>query len=188
MADTKLDILAISGSLRRGSFNTALLRTAQEEAGADVAIEIYDYSDVPLYNGDIEAAGFPAAATRLKERIHSADAIIFAVPEYNYSFPGVLKNAIDWASRPYGKSAWAAKPAALVSTGGGLGAARAQYQLRQVLVSQGMHLLHAPEVFVANAGTKFDTNGRLTDDVARGLIKQVVANLATWTRRLAASA
>ncbi len=188
MTDTKLDILAISGSLRRGSFNTGLLRAAQEEAGADVAIEIYDYSDIPLYNGDVEAAGFPAAANRLKDRILKADAIIFAVPEYNYSFPGVLKNAIDWASRPYGKSAWAAKPAALMSTGGGLGAARAQYHLRQVLVSQGMHLLHAPEVFVANAATKFDANGRLSDDVARGLIKQVVINLSAWTRRLAASA
>ena len=188
MADTKFDLLAISGSLRKGSFNTALLHTAQQEAPDDVAIEIYDYSDIPLYNGDVEAAGFPAAATRLKERILKADAILFAVPEYNYSFPGVLKNAVDWASRPYGKSAWAGKPAAMVSTGGGLGAARAQYHFRQVLVSQGMHLLHAPEVFVANAGTKFDKDLRLTDDVARGLIGQVVVKLRDWSRRLAASA
>jgi chromate reductase len=184
----QLDILAISGSLRKASFNTALLRAAQQEAPADVSIEIYDYSDIPLYNGDVEAAGFPATAQRLKDRVLKADAIIFAVPEYNYSFPGVLKNAIDWASRPYGKSAWANKPVALVSTGGGLGASRAQYQIRQVLASQGMHILGAPEVFVANAGTKFDADGRLTDDVARGLIKQQVAALAAWTRRLAASA
>jgi chromate reductase, NAD(P)H dehydrogenase (quinone) len=188
MPDSKLDVLAISGSLRKGSFNTALLRTAQEEAPADVGIEIYDHSDMPLYNGDVEAAAYPAAATRLKERILKADAILFAVPEYNYSFSGVLKNAIDWASRPYGKSAWAGKPAALMSTGGGLGASRAQYHLRQVLNSQGMHILHAPEIFVANAATKFDDTGRLTDDAARGLIKQAVGNLAAWTRRLAASA
>ncbi len=184
----QLDILAISGSLRKASFNTALLRTAQQEAPADVAIEIYDYSDIPLYNGDIEAAGFPATAQRLKDRVLKADAIIFAVPEYNYSFPGVLKNAIDWASRPYGKSAWMYKPVSLVSTGGGLGAARAQYHIRQVLASQGMHILGAPEVFVTNAATKFDADGRLTDDVARGLIKQQIAALAAWTRRLAASA
>ena len=188
MTDSTLDVLAISGSLRKGSFNTGLLRTAQEEAPAGMSIEIYDYSDIPLYNGDLEAAAYPAAATRLKERVLKADAILFAVPEYNYSFPGVLKNAIDWASRPYGKSAWAGKPTALVSTGGGLGAARAQYHLRQVLVSQGMHILHAPEVFVTNAATKFDASGRLTDDVARGLIKQALVNLAAWTKRLAASA
>lgn len=182
---SKLDVLAISGSLRKGSFNAALLRAAQEEAGADMAIEIYDYSDVPLYNGDVEAAGVPAAVQRLKDRILKADAILLAVPEYNYSFPGVLKNAIDWASRPYGKSAWAGKPVAMLSTGGGLGASRAQYQLRQVLVSQGMWVLPAPEVFVANAGTKFDAAGRLTDDVARGLIKQALAGLAALTRKVA---
>ena len=188
MTDGKLDILAISGSLRKGSFNTALLRTAQEEAASDVAIEIYDYSDIPLYNGDVEAAGYPATAQRLKDRLAKADAVLLAVPEYNYSFPGVLKNVIDWASRPYGKSAWGGKPVAMVSTGGGLGASRAQYQLRQVLAGQGMWVLPAPEVFVANAGTKFDGSGRLTDDVARGLIKQAVAALAALTRRLAASA
>ena len=183
-----LDVLAISGSLRRGSLNAALLRAAQEEAPADVSIEIYDYSDVPLYNGDVEAAGFPAAVQRLKDRVLKADAVIFAVPEYNYSFPGVLKNAIDWASRPYGKSAWSGKAASLVSAGGGLGGSRGQYQLRQVLMSQGMFVVGAPEVFVANAGTKFDADGRLTDDVARGLIKQQVVALAALALRLAASA
>lgn len=186
MTAPKLDILGISGSLRRGSFNTALLRTAQEMAPDDVAIEIYDYSDIPLYNGDLEASAYPAAATRLKERILKADAVLFAVPEYNYSFSGVLKNAIDWASRPYGTSAWAGKAAALMGAGGGLGTARAQYHLRQVLVSQGMHLLHAPEVFVTNAATKFDAEGRLTDETARGLIGQVVVKLRDWSRRMAA--
>ena len=185
MADTKFDLLALSGSLRKGSFNALLLRCAQEAAPADVAVDIYDYSDIPLYNGDVEAAGFPASVVRLKARIAKADAILFAVPEYNYSFPGVMKNMIDWTSRPYGKSAWGGKAAALVSTGGGLGGARAQYHLRQVLVSQGMHLLHAPEVFVAGAATKFDANGRLTDDVARGLIGQVVVKLRDLSRRMA---
>ena len=186
MTDSKLDVLAISGSLRRGSFNTALLRAAQEEAPSDVAIEIYDHSDIPLYNGDVEAAGIPAAVQRLKDRILAADAILLTVPEYNYSFSGVLKNVIDWASRPYGKSVWIGKPASMVSTGGGLGGARAQYHLRQVLMSQGMHVVGAPEVFVTNAATKFDSDGRLTDDVARGLIKQQVVALSALARRLAA--
>ena len=110
MTDTRLDVLAISGSLRKGSFNTALLRAAQEEAPADVAIEIYDFSDLPLYNGDVEAAGFPASAQRFKDRILKAAAILFAVPEYNYSFPGVLKNAIDWASRRRSPRSWAGCP------------------------------------------------------------------------------
>ena len=125
---------------------------------------------------------------RLKDRVLKADAVIFAVPEYNYSFPGVLKNAIDWASRPYGKSAWSGKAASLVSAGGGLGGSRGQYQLRQVLMSQGMFVVGAPEVFVANAGTKFDADGRLSDDAARGLIRQQVAALAALARRLAATA
>ncbi len=186
MADTKFDLLALSGSLRKGSFNTALLRCAAEVAPADVAVDIYDFSDIPLYNGDLEASAYPAAATRLKERIGRADAILFAVPEYNYSFPGVLKNMVDWCSRPYGKGAWGGKAAALVSTGGGLGGSRAQYHFRQVLVSQGMFVLHAPEVFVANAATKFDAEGRLTDDVARGLIGQVVGKLRDLSRKMAA--
>src|SRR5215472_8328169 len=114
MADRKFDMLAISGSLRRGSFNTALLRAAQEQAPDDVAIEIYDHSDLPLYNGDVEASAFPEAATRMKEHVRRADALLFTVPEYNYSFSGVLKNLIDWGSRPYGQSAWAGKPVAIL--------------------------------------------------------------------------
>jgi chromate reductase len=185
MSEKTLDILAISGSLRRGSFNAGLLRTAQEEAPADVSIEIYDYSDIPLYNGDLEGPAYPAGATRLKERVRKADALLFAVPEYNYSLPGVLKNAIDWVSRPYGQSGWGGKPAALVSTGGGLGAARAQYHFRQIAVGLDLVLLNRPEVFVANAATKFDADGRLTDDVARGLIRQLVVALRDSARRLA---
>ncbi len=184
MPSPKIDILAIPGSLRRGSLNTALLRAAQDAAPDDVAIEIYDYSDLPLYHGDVEAAGFPAVATRFKERIMRADAVIFSVPEYNYSVPGVLKNAIDWASRPYGKSAWAGKPAAMLGAGGELGTARAQYHLRQILAGLDMHVLSKPEIFVANAGTKFDADAKLTDSVALGLIGQMVAGLRDWARRL----
>ncbi|MCW3475180.1 NADPH-dependent FMN reductase [Limobrevibacterium gyesilva] len=188
MTDSKLDILAISGSLRRGSFNTALLRTAQAMAPDDVAIEICDYSDIPLYNGDVEAAAYPAPAARLKARIGKADALLFAVPEYNYSLPGVLKNVLDWGSRPSGQSAWAGKPVALLGTGGGLGTARAQYHFRQIATGLNMHVLNRPEIFVANASQKFDKDGNLTDDTARGLIGQLITGLRDWTRRLAAGA
>ncbi len=184
MSGAKLDILGLSGSLRSGSINMALLRAAQAAAPGDVAIEIYDYSDVPLYNGDVEAAGFPAAATRLKERVARADAILFAVPEYNYSFPGVLKNAIDWASRPYGKSAWHGKPAAMMGGGGGQGTSRAQYQLRQVLSGLDMHLLSKPEIFVANGPGKFDADNKFADTVGLDLVGKLVLALRDWTLRL----
>ena len=181
---TKMDVLAISGSLRRGSFNAMLLHEAAAAAPEDVAVEFYDYSDLPLYNGDVEAAGYPAAATRMKERVKKADALIFAVPEYNYSFPGVLKNAVDWVSRPYGQSGWAGKPVALLSTGGGLGGARAQYHFRQVVAGLQMYTLAGPEIFVANAATKFDAQGKLTDEAARKLIAQMVVGLRDWARVL----
>jgi chromate reductase len=183
MTTGKLDILAISGSLRRGSFNTALLRNAQALAPDDVSIEIYDPSDIPLYNGDIEAASFPPGAIRLKERVKKANALLFAVPEYNYSIPGVLKNLIDWASRPYGQSAWAGKPTAILGTGGGLGAARAQYHFRAIAHALDMPMVGKPEIFVANAATKFDADLKLTDETARGLIAQLLVALRDLARR-----
>ena len=179
----KLDILGISGALRKGSFNTALLRTAISVAPEDVAIEIYDHSDMPLYNGDVETAGYPAAATRLKERVRRADGLLFAVPEYNYGLPGVLKNMIDWASRPYGDSAWQGKPTAIMGAGGGLGTARSQYQFRALAHALRMPMVGHPEIFVANAGQKFDAEGNLTDPVAKDLIKQVVVALAEMARK-----
>ncbi len=179
----KLDILGISGALRKGSFNTALLRTAIAVAPDDVAIEIYDHSDMPLYNGDVESAAYPPQATRLKERIRRADGVLFAVPEYNYGIPGVMKNMIDWASRPYGDSAWAGKPAAIMGAGGGLGAARSQYQFRAVAHALRMRMVDHPEIFVANAAQKFDAEGNLTDPVAKDLIKQLVAALADMARK-----
>jgi chromate reductase, NAD(P)H dehydrogenase (quinone) len=178
----KLDILGISGSLRRSSFNTALLRTAIAVAPDDVAIEIYDHSDMPLYNGDVETSAFPAQATRLKERIARADGLLFTVPEYNYGMPGVLKNMIDWASRPYGQNAWHGKPTAIMGAGGGLGTARSQYQFRQTAFALQMRMVDRPEIFVANAAQKFDANGNLTDPVAKDLIKQLVAALAEMAR------
>jgi chromate reductase len=182
MPAAKLDILAISGALRHGSFNTALLHTAMALAPEDVAIEIYDHHDMPLYDGDLEVSAYPAAATRLKDRVRRADAVLFAVPEYNYSIPGVLKNLIDWGSRPYGQSCWDRKPTAIMGTGGGLGTARSQYHFRQVAHALDMHIVTRPEIFVANAATKFDKDLNLTDQVARDLIAKLVVALRDLAR------
>jgi chromate reductase len=182
MPAPKLDILAISGALRHGSFNTALLRTAIAVAPDDVAIEIYDHHDMPLYDGDLEVSAYPAVATRLKERVRRADALLFALPEYNYSIPGVLKNLIDWGSRPYGQSAWHGKPTAIMSAGGGLGAARSQYHFREVAFALEMRVVHRPEIFVANAASKFDKDLNRTDQVARDLIAKLVVALRDLAR------
>src|SRR6188768_4576671 len=130
-----MKILGISGSLRKGSYNSSLLRTAQTLAPGGVTIEIADISDIPPYNEDVREQGYPPSALRFREQIRAADALLFVTPEYNYSVPGVLKNAIDWASRPYGDSAWSGKPAAIMGASvGTLGTARAQYHLRQIMV------------------------------------------------------
>jgi chromate reductase len=182
----KLDILALPASLRRGSFNAALLRLAVEVAPDDVTVEIYDYSDIPLYNGDLEVSNFPAAATRLKERVRRADGLLFGVPEYNYGMPGVLKNMIDWVSRPYGDSAWQGKPTAIMGAGGGLGTARSQYQFRMIAFALQMRMVDRPEIFVANAAQKFDADLKLTDPVAKDLIAQLMVALRDLARDTAA--
>jgi chromate reductase len=122
----------------------------------------------------------------LKRRIREADAILIVTPEYNYSIPGVLKNAIDWASRPYGDSAWNGKPVALMGASiGAIGTARAQYHLRQVFVFLNMFPINQPEVMISNAGERFDAGGNLTDETTKKLIRQLLQSLADWTRRLA---
>ena len=120
-----------------------------------------------------------------KKRIREADAILFVTPEYNYSIPGVLKNAIDWASRPYGDSAWTDKPAAIMGASvGTLGTARAQYHLRQVFVFLNVHAVNQPEVMIANAAQNFDAEGNLTNETTKNLIRQLLSNLVAWTRGL----
>jgi chromate reductase len=181
-----LCILGLSGSLRKNSYNTALLRVAREVAPEGVEVAIAELADLPIYNADVEAAGMPEAVERLRGTIKAADALLFATPEYNYSVPAALKNAIDWASRPPGDSALTGKPIGIMGAGGGLGTARAQYHLRQIALGTNMLALARPEVFVSNARTKFDAEGRLTDEAARELIRALVAGLAAWTRRLRA--
>ena len=179
-----LTILGINGSLRRDSYNRAALRAAQQLVPDGAKLEIFDLDGIPGFNQDEERQP-PAKVTELKTRVRAADAILFATPEYNYSIPGVLKNAIDWASRPYGDSAWNGKPVAVMGASiGVLGTARAQYHLRQVFVFLNMYPLNQPEVMIANATERFDADGNLIDKKAKDLIRQLLDSLAAWTRQL----
>jgi len=184
---TAMNILGISGSLRKDSFNTKLLRAAVALAPADVSIQIYDgLGALPLYNEDVRAAGAPPEVTRLRETIRGADALLIVTPEYNYSVPGVLKNAIDWASRPPQDQPMAGKPLGIMGASGGLGGTmRAQYHLRQIAVFVDMLPLNKPEVMVRNAAEKFDAAGALVDETTKDFVKQMVEGLAAWARRLA---
>lgn len=182
--NSPLTILGVAGSLRRGSYNRLALEAAQKLVPEGAQIEIFDLHGIPVFDQDEEKTP-PAIVVEFKKRIRAADAILFATPEYNYSVPGVLKNAIDWASRPYGDSAWNDKPAAIMSAAGGiLGGARAQYALRQSFVFLNMHALNLPEVMIAKAHEKFDASGDLTDEAAKKLIQHLLRNLVEWTRRL----
>lgn len=182
--NTPLTILGIAGSLRKGSYNRAALRAAREVAPQGARVEIFDLNGIPPFNQDEEAN--PAAAVReLKSQVRAADAILFVTPEYNYSIPGVLKNAIDCASRPYGDSAWEGKPVAVMGASiGTMGTSRAQYHLRQCFVFLNMHPLNLPEVMIPNASNVFDTNGNLKDDNTRKRIAALLDALAKWTHHL----
>ena len=180
-------ILGIAGSLRRESYNRAALRAATELVPEGAIIETFELDGIPGFNQDDEQNP-PAKVTELKTRIREADAILFVTPEYNYSIPGVLKNAIDWASRPYGDSAWNGKPAAIMGASvGAIGTARAQYHLRQMMVFLNMFPVNQPEVMIANASTRFDANGNLTDETTKELIRQLLQSLVDWTRRIGPS-
>lgn len=183
MADP-VTVLGLCGSLRKDSYNKAALRTAIALAPADMRIESFDIAPIQLYNEDVRVAGFPPAVADLRARIAAADAILFVTPEYNYSLPGVLKNAIDWASRPPDQP-FAGKPLAVMGASmGALGTARAQYHLRQAMVFLDGHFINKPEVMIGAASTKFDAAGNLTDEAAKTLIRQLLENLAAWVRRL----
>ena len=179
-----LRILGICGSLRKGSLNGAILRAAQELAPTGMVIDNYDISAIPLYNGDIEAAGLPAPVADFRARIATADALLFVTPEYNFSIPGVLKNAIDWASRPP-QPPLTGKPTAIIGvTTGILGTSRAQYHLRQVLNGLNCLLVNRPEVFIASAASKFDANLALTDGPSRDIVATLLKALQDWTLRV----
>jgi chromate reductase len=177
-------ILGIAGSLRRESYNRAALRVAATLVPEGAAIDAFELDGIPLFNQD-EDQNPPSTVLELKRRIREADAILFVTPEYNYSVPGVLKNAIDWASRPYGDNAWNGKPAAIMGASpGALGTARAQYHLRQTMVFLNMFPINQPEVFISNAAARFDKDGALTDETTKKHIRQLLENLVKWSRRI----
>lgn len=172
-----MKILGIAGSLRKASFNKAALRAAQSLVPAGHALDSFDIAGLPVFSEDDEKSP-PPQVLELKKAIRAADAVLFVTPEYNYSVPGGLKNAIDWASRPYGDSAWQGKPAAIMGASiGAFGSARAQYHLRQSLAFLDMPVVNQPEVMIANAGQAFDGAGNLTSDKTRELIAALLAAL-----------
>ena len=177
-------ILGIAGSLRRESFNRAALRAATELVPEGATIEIFELDGIPGFNQD-EEQNPPAKVVTLKRQIREADAILIVTPEYNYSVPGVLKNAIDWASRPYGDSAWNGKPAAIMGASvGTIGTARAQYHLRQMMVFLNMFPINQPEVMIGNSSERFDAEGNLTHNATKEFIRQLLQSLVEWTRRI----
>ncbi|HEY3910302.1 MAG TPA: NADPH-dependent FMN reductase [Stellaceae bacterium] len=185
MSDAKgIVVLGICGSLRKGSYNMATLRTAIELKPPGMTIKVAEIGTIPLYNEDVRAQGFPPPVEVLRQQIKAADAALFVTPEYNYSMPGVLKNAIDWASRPPDQP-FAGKPVAIMGAGAGMaGTARAQYDLRRSCVFLDMHPVNKPEVLIGQAQTKFDASGRLTDEAGRGFIRDLLVALEQWTRQI----
>ena len=179
-------VLGVAGSLRAGSFNRSLLRAAVELAPSGMEISTFEgLREIPPYDADVEAAGEPAPVAAWKEAIRGADALLFVTPEYNYSVPGVLKNAIDWASRPYGDNAWDGKPAAIMGASpGAIGTARAQYHLRQIFVFLNVFSVNQPEVMIGNAPQRFDAQGNLTDETTKKFIRQLLQSLVELTRRI----
>ncbi|HXI81413.1 MAG TPA: NADPH-dependent FMN reductase [Verrucomicrobiae bacterium] len=184
----RLTFIGIAGSLRRASFNRGLIRAAVDVAPSGTVVIPYDLGDIPLFNADIEAEGDPPAVTAFKEAIAVADAMVIASPEYNHCVPGVLKNAIDWASRPARRSVLTNKPVAIMGASSGRGGtARAQAHLRDGLTYTNGMVLPLPEVLVDLAGDKFDSDGNLTDPSTRQEVRDLLVALAAWTRRLRAS-
>jgi chromate reductase, NAD(P)H dehydrogenase (quinone) len=177
-------ILGIAGSLRRGSYNRAALRAATKLLPEGATLDLFELDGIPGFNQDDEQNP-PEKVVELKRRVREADAILFVTPEYNYSVPGVLKNAIDWASRPYGESAWSGKPAAIMGASiGAIGTARAQYHLRQMMVFLNMFPVNQPEVMIGNAADRFDAEGNLTDETTKDYIRKLLQALAEWTARI----
>lgn len=180
MSDVK--VLGVAGSLRGGSLNRALLRAAVKLAPPGMKIETFDLIDVPLYNGDVEAAGDPPGVAAFKDAIRAADAVLFVTPEYNHGVPGVMKNAVDWASRPARNAALNGKPVGIIGASPGqTGTARGQSQLRQAFEFTNSYCMPQPEVLVFRATEKFDANGELTDAKTAEFLGKYLEALRVWT-------
>lgn len=177
-----IKLLGISGSLRRKSCNSGLLRAAQNHLPEGATLEIADLSDIPFYNADIESK--PAAVSRVLAQIAAADALVLACPEYNYSIAPALKNILDWASREPNNALLSDKAVALMGAGGGMGTSRSQYHIRQVCVFLNLHPLNRPEVFSNAFAGGFDADGNLTDPKITQLVADQMVALVAWSKRI----
>jgi chromate reductase len=187
MSSEKLDIVGICGSLRRDSFNRKALLTAKEMMPVGMDMEVVEIGDLPIYNFDIQQVGFPPDATRLYERIKAADGVFVATPEHNASMPAALKNVIDWMSR-YRPTPFDKKPCAVISASPGpLGGGRVQYDFRRSMAFVNALVMIQPEVFIAQAPSKFDDSGRFTDEVGRNFLSQLLIAFEDWVRRVKAA-
>ncbi len=184
MATERLHLLGMSGSIRKASVNSGLLRACESVLPENMTLETFDLSRFPLYNDDIMQTAPPMAVVEFKGRIAEADGLIMATPEYNYSISGVLKNAIDWASRPRNESPLIGKPLLIMGAGGLMGTSRAQYHLRQICVETEMIPMGKPEVMISRAFEKFDKEGNLTDESVRQILKQALMAFRLWIFRL----
>ncbi len=181
---SKVAILAISGSGRKRSFNSALLEAAKQLLPENATLEVVDVSRLPLYNQDLEH-DMPEEVKEFKKKIRGADAILFATPEHNYSITAILKNAIEWGNRPPKDASWSGKPAAIISASTSLrGGARAQLHLRQIMIDLNMYPINRPLLLVANAKDKFNENLQLTDEETLQTLRDVLSSLVEWTRKL----
>ena len=179
-----MNVIGISGSLRKGSYNSMALRAAQKLAPAGMTLTIADIADIPMYNDDVRAAGEPEVVLALKAQIAAADAVLLVTPEYNFSIPGVLKNTLDWLSRPP-QTPFDGKPVAIMGASPGpVGTARVQYHLRQVLVFMNSFTVNKPEVFISHAGTKFNAQGELTDEATAKFITDLLVSLDKLATRV----
>ncbi len=179
-----LKVLGICGSLRKASLNMAALRACSELLPEGMSLEIASIAELPLYNQDVFDQGLPPPVKRFRDQVAAADGLLIASPEYNFSIAAPLKNAIDWGSRPPSQ-VFHEKAAAIFSvTGGPLGGARVQYDLRRVLGQLWTHVLPKPEVFIGAATSKFDAQGRITDEVTRKFLGELLSAFKPWILRM----
>jgi chromate reductase len=179
--NSAINILAFAGSLRKGSYNKALIKAAQELAPLDMHIELFDLKGIPLFNADVEATGDPERVTAFKKSIRKADGLLIATPEYNHGVTAVTKNAIDWASRPTKNAPLDKKPVGILGASPGMtGSVRGQSQLRQSLKATNSYCMPKPEMLVARAHQKFDDNGKLTDEITQKYLSKYLEALQDW--------
>lgn len=182
--EKKIKIIGICGSLRKGSYNRMALNFAKKIAPPTVDFQIVEIKNLPFFNQDLEN-NLPKEVLEFREKIKKADAILFSSPEYNYSIPGVLKNAIEWGSRPYEAGVLKRKPVAIMGTSSGMvGTGRGQYHFRQICVQVDMYVLNRPEVMIPFASQQFDEKGNLLDPHTKEKIKEIVEALVLWAKKM----